>query len=77
MLLAAHGRLRRDLQKVLSSRRYPDIHFLPIDRHALLRPGAHVASDCLHFMTGAGVLEGWTHYIWHYVTEEVPSAPYA
>ena len=72
MLLAAHGRLRRDLQKVFSSRRYPDIHFLPIDRHALLRPDSHVASDCLHFMTGAGVLEGWTHYIWHYVTVELP-----
>ncbi|KAH9915048.1 uncharacterized protein BXZ73DRAFT_81477 [Epithele typhae] len=59
-------------ESVLSSGGYPDLHFLPIDRHALLRPDAHAASDCLHFMTGAGVLEGWTHYIWHYVTRELP-----
>lgn len=23
-------------------------------------------------MAGAGVLEGWSHYIWHYVTREIP-----
>ncbi|KAH9941120.1 uncharacterized protein BXZ73DRAFT_88307 [Epithele typhae] len=51
---------------------YPDVHYLGIDNPALLRPDAHVASDCLHFMTGAGVLEGWTQYIWHYVTVEIP-----
>lgn len=60
------------VQRVLNSRKYPDIHFLPIDRPALLRPDAHSAGDCLHIMTGAGVLEGWTHYIWHYVTVELP-----
>ncbi|CCM03879.1 uncharacterized protein FIBRA_06030 [Fibroporia radiculosa] len=54
------------------SNAYPDIHFLPIDRPALLRPDAHSSGDCLHIMTGAGVLEGWTHYIWHYVTRELP-----
>lgn len=84
-------------QDVLNSTRYPDIHFLPIDRPALLRPdavsavdtlllstsarliaflcvcdGQHSAGDCLHIMTGAGVLEGWTHYIWHYITRELP-----
>ncbi|KIL62534.1 hypothetical protein M378DRAFT_52796, partial [Amanita muscaria Koide BX008] len=50
---------------------YPDIHFLPIDRPARLRPDAHATGDCLHIMTGAGVLEGWSHYIWHFVTREV------
>ena len=60
------------LQAVVESRKYPDIHFLPIDRPALLRPDAHSAGDCLHIMSGAGVLEGWTHYIWHYVTRELP-----
>ena len=59
-------------QAVLDSRKYPDIHFLPIDRPALLRPDAHSAGDCLHIMSGAGVLEGWTQYIWHYVTVELP-----
>ena len=59
-------------QAVLNSNKFPDIHFLPIDRPALLRPDAHSAGDCLHIMSGAGVLEGWTHYIWHYVTVELP-----
>ncbi|TBU36537.1 hypothetical protein BD309DRAFT_878227 [Dichomitus squalens] len=59
-------------EAVLESRKFPDIHFLPIDRPALLRPDAHSAGDCLHIMSGAGVLEGWTHYIWHYVTRELP-----
>ncbi len=59
-------------QTVVKSDRYPDIHFLPIDRPALLRPDAHATGDCLHIMSGAGVLEGWTHYIWHYVTRDLP-----
>ncbi|KZT04371.1 uncharacterized protein LAESUDRAFT_658093 [Laetiporus sulphureus 93-53] len=62
----------RIFEETLSSPAFPDIHYLPIDRPALLRPDAHSAGDCLHIMTGAGVLEGWTHYIWHYVTREVP-----
>ncbi|KAI0369631.1 hypothetical protein BV20DRAFT_945641 [Pilatotrama ljubarskyi] len=66
------GDFNRQFEAVLESRKYPDIHFLPIDRPALLRPDAHSAGDCLHIMTGAGVLEGWTHYIWHYVTVELP-----
>ncbi|KAK0505326.1 hypothetical protein EDD18DRAFT_1128744 [Armillaria luteobubalina] len=60
-------------QDVLSNAQYPDIHFLPIDRPARLRPDAHVTSDCLHIMTGAGVLEGWSHYTWHYLTRELGS----
>ncbi|KAF8898089.1 hypothetical protein CPB85DRAFT_1377616 [Mucidula mucida] len=60
-------------QRVVSSVQYPNIHYLAIDRPARLRPDAHVSSDCLHIMTGAGVLEGWTHYIWHFVTQEVYS----
>ncbi|KAI0072068.1 hypothetical protein K474DRAFT_1605797 [Panus rudis PR-1116 ss-1] len=66
------GEFNRIFQDVLSSPSYPDIHFLPIDRPGLLRPDAHVAGDCLHIMTGAGVIEGWTHYIWQYVTREIP-----
>jgi len=31
----------------------------------------HATGDCLHIMAGAGVLEGWTHYIWHYVSKEL------
>ncbi|KAF8965556.1 hypothetical protein BDZ97DRAFT_1903997 [Flammula alnicola] len=48
--------------------KYQDIHYLPIDRPARLRPDAHTTGDCLHVMAGSGVLEGWTHYIWHFVT---------
>jgi len=58
-------------QRLLSSPLYPNIHFLPIDRPGMLRPDAHVSGDCLHLMTGSGVLEGWSHYIWHYITREL------
>ncbi|KAJ3876025.1 hypothetical protein F5051DRAFT_412842 [Lentinula edodes] len=47
---------------------FPNIHFLPIDRPARLRPDAHATGDCLHIIAGAGVLEGWTEYVWHYTT---------
>ncbi|KAL6303547.1 hypothetical protein BKA93DRAFT_734873 [Sparassis latifolia] len=57
---------------LLSRPRYPDIHYLAIDRPALLRPDGHAAGDCLHLIAGTGVLEGWSHYIWHYVTRELP-----
>ncbi|KAF9533582.1 hypothetical protein CPB83DRAFT_902945 [Crepidotus variabilis] len=59
-------------EKLLTDRQsYPDIHYLGIDRPARLRPDAHTTGDCLHIMTGAGVLEGWTHYIWQYITREI------
>ncbi|PCH35897.1 hypothetical protein WOLCODRAFT_156596 [Wolfiporia cocos MD-104 SS10] len=32
----------------------------------------HFASDRLHIVTGAGVLEGWTHYIWQFVSCSLP-----
>ncbi|PCH35907.1 hypothetical protein WOLCODRAFT_140124 [Wolfiporia cocos MD-104 SS10] len=59
------------VENVLGLLRFPDIHFLPIDRPALPRPDAQVASDCLHIMAGAGVLEGWTHQIWQFVSREL------
>ncbi|KAF6765448.1 hypothetical protein DFP72DRAFT_797889 [Ephemerocybe angulata] len=52
-------------------RPYENVHFLDLDRPGALRPDGHVAADCLHIMTGSGVLEGWTHYIWHYVTKQI------
>ncbi|KAJ7725018.1 hypothetical protein B0H16DRAFT_1333065, partial [Mycena metata] len=58
-------------ERVLSDSKYPDIHYLAIDHPARLRPDAHTTSDCLHIMAGAGVLEGWSHYIWHFVTREL------
>lgn len=62
----------RVFETILAERtRFPDIYYLPIDRPGRLRPDAHTTGDCLHIMTGAGVLEGWTHYIWHYVTHEI------
>ncbi|KAF5335124.1 hypothetical protein D9611_010904 [Ephemerocybe angulata] len=58
-------------ESILSNRRaYPDIHYLPIDRPGRLRPDAHATGDCLHIMTGAGVLEGWSHYISHFLAEQ-------
>jgi hypothetical protein len=32
----------------------------------------HATGDCLHIMTGAGILEGWTHYIWQFISRESP-----
>jgi hypothetical protein len=57
-------------ETVVSKPQYSDIHYLAIDRPARLRPDAHATGDCLHIMTGAGVLEGWTNYIWQFVTRE-------
>ncbi|KDR67812.1 hypothetical protein GALMADRAFT_79374 [Galerina marginata CBS 339.88] len=58
-------------ERILAPKRtYPDIDFLPIDRPARLRPDAHTTGDCLHIMAGAGVLEGWTHYIWHFLSRD-------
>jgi len=57
---------------MLSRDRFPNIHYLGIDRPARLRPDAHTTGDCLHIMSGAGVIEGWTHYILQYITREIP-----
>ncbi|TFY58088.1 hypothetical protein EVG20_g8289 [Dentipellis fragilis] len=65
------GEMNGIFQKLLSGAAYPDVHYLPIDRPALLRPDAHASGDCLHIVTGTGVIEGWTQYIWHYVTREL------
>ncbi|PCH35893.1 hypothetical protein WOLCODRAFT_28208 [Wolfiporia cocos MD-104 SS10] len=69
---ANNGEMNRVFESVLAPLRFSDIHLLPIDRPALLCPDAHVASDCLHIMTGAGVLEGWADYIWQFVSRELP-----
>lgn len=61
----------KNFQNVLSAPAYPDIFYLPIDTPALLRPDAHASGDCLHIMTGAGVMEGWSHYIWHFISREL------
>ncbi|KAI0078652.1 hypothetical protein K474DRAFT_893448 [Panus rudis PR-1116 ss-1] len=66
------GEFNDIFQDVLSSSSYPDIHFLAIDKPGRLRPDAHVTGDCLHIMAGAGIIEGWTQYIWHYITREIP-----
>ncbi|KIK24788.1 hypothetical protein PISMIDRAFT_677882 [Pisolithus microcarpus 441] len=57
---------------LLASSEYPDIFFLQIDRPGRLRPDAHASGDCLHLLTGPGVIEGWSHYIWHFVSREIP-----
>ncbi|PIL29704.1 hypothetical protein GSI_08142 [Ganoderma sinense ZZ0214-1] len=57
------GEYNDAFKAVLKSRKYPDIRFLLIDRPTLLRPDAHATGDCLHIMSGAGVLKAWSHYI--------------
>ncbi|KAG5635259.1 hypothetical protein H0H81_011894 [Sphagnurus paluster] len=54
-----------------AQKKYPDLHYLAIERPGRLRPDAHTTGDCLHIMAGAGVMEGWSHYIWHYVSNEL------
>ncbi|KAJ7477173.1 hypothetical protein B0H11DRAFT_2030044 [Mycena galericulata] len=68
---ASIGEFNEVFEEVVSQPKYPNIHFLAIDYPARLRPDAHISIDCLHIMTGAGVLEGWSHYIWHFITREV------
>ncbi|KZV72839.1 hypothetical protein PENSPDRAFT_565478, partial [Peniophora sp. CONT] len=67
-----HSDMNEMFEKILASPRYPDLHFLRIENPALLRPDAHGPSDCLHLMSGSGVLESFTHYVWHYVSKELP-----
>ncbi|KZT65359.1 hypothetical protein DAEQUDRAFT_747087 [Daedalea quercina L-15889] len=67
------GEFNKIFEDIVGTGTFPDIHYLGIDQPALLRPDAHSTSDCLHIMTGAGVLEGWTHYVWHFVTREIPA----
>ncbi|KAJ7283348.1 hypothetical protein C8J57DRAFT_1120801, partial [Mycena rebaudengoi] len=57
-------------EKMLSGAKFQNIHYLPIDVPGRLRPDTHVSSDCLHIVAGPGVLEGWSHYISHFVTHE-------
>ncbi|KAG6828086.1 hypothetical protein H0H92_009314 [Tricholoma furcatifolium] len=40
------------------TKKYPDLYYLAIERPGRLRPDTHTTSDCLHIMTGAGVMEG-------------------
>ncbi|KAI0784628.1 hypothetical protein C8Q75DRAFT_375832 [Abortiporus biennis] len=61
----------RIFSDLLVSPSYPDIHHLSIDKPALLRPDTHVPGDCVHIMTGTGPLEGWSHYIWHFISREL------
>jgi len=55
-------------EAVVKKFKHPQIHFLSIDRPAQLRPDAHTSSDCLHIAVGTGVIEGWTSYITHYIS---------
>lgn len=60
------GWIRRynDVFKSLTQKRnHSNVHFLSIETPALLRPDGHVTGDCLHIVTGAGILEGWSQYI--------------
>ena len=70
-------------QKLLLSRnRFPNIHYIGIDRPDAVRLYSysessfplflnntdpiffwHTKGDCLHIVTGAGIIEGWTHCI--------------
>ncbi|KAF8577999.1 hypothetical protein K439DRAFT_1639198 [Ramaria rubella] len=55
-------------ESLITQRAHPNIHFLPIDIPALLRPDGHTTGDCLHLLTGAGILEGWSEYISYFIS---------
>ncbi|KAM0750137.1 hypothetical protein T439DRAFT_380870 [Meredithblackwellia eburnea MCA 4105] len=51
----------------VSEANHPQISFLSLERPAKLRPDGH-AADCLHISVGLGIIEGWTKYLYHYLT---------
>ncbi|MBW0468513.1 hypothetical protein O181_008228 [Austropuccinia psidii MF-1] len=51
---------------VLTALNKPRLELLSIDRPAMLRPDGHILIDCLHFTVGAGIIEGWTDYVYNY-----------
>jgi len=55
-------------ETILNEWHHPNIHYLPLDEIGLLRPDVHVTSDCLHILTGGGVLEGIAEYISYYLS---------
>ncbi|KZV92261.1 hypothetical protein EXIGLDRAFT_614623 [Exidia glandulosa HHB12029] len=62
--------LNEAAQRAVSEAQHPQIHYLPIERPAMLRPDAHVLPDCLHIATGTGAMETWTEYIAHFLWAE-------
>ncbi|KDQ15587.1 hypothetical protein BOTBODRAFT_282366 [Botryobasidium botryosum FD-172 SS1] len=59
--------LNDNFESIVSNRSHPNIYFLAIDRPSNLRPDAHTTVDCLHISVGTGVIEGWTHYLLHFI----------
>ncbi|KIJ57122.1 hypothetical protein M422DRAFT_150184 [Sphaerobolus stellatus SS14] len=54
-------------EKVVKRLKHPNVHYLPLEKLAVPRPDAHVTSDCLHVMTGSGIMENWSEYISYYL----------
>ncbi|KAH7097528.1 hypothetical protein BKA62DRAFT_716269, partial [Auriculariales sp. MPI-PUGE-AT-0066] len=63
-------RLNEEVANAVAATNHPMIHYLPIDRPALLRGDAHVLFDCVHFAAGTGAMETWTDYIANFVYRE-------
>ncbi|POV96255.1 hypothetical protein PSTT_15750, partial [Puccinia striiformis] len=51
---------------VLTALNQPRLELMAIERPAMMRPDAHILIDCLHFTVGAGIIEGWTDFLYNY-----------
>lgn len=63
-------RLNEAAERAVAAADNPFIHYLPIERPAMLRPDAHVLPDCMHLAAGTGAMESWTEYIAHFLWAE-------
>ncbi|EFP84686.1 uncharacterized protein PGTG_10845 [Puccinia graminis f. sp. tritici CRL 75-36-700-3] len=51
---------------VLTALNQPRLELMAIERPAMMRPDGHILIDCLHFTVGAGIIEGWTDFLYNY-----------
>ncbi|KIJ34838.1 hypothetical protein M422DRAFT_34933 [Sphaerobolus stellatus SS14] len=54
-------------ENLIQTWNHPNIHYLPLEKIGLLRPDVHVLGDCLHILTGGGVIESWSEYISYFM----------
>ncbi|OAV97089.1 hypothetical protein PTTG_05786 [Puccinia triticina 1-1 BBBD Race 1] len=51
---------------VITALNQPRLELMAIERPAMMRPDGHILIDCLHFTVGAGIIEGWTDFLYNY-----------
>ncbi|PLW16502.1 hypothetical protein PCANC_02053 [Puccinia coronata f. sp. avenae] len=56
----------RIADSVLTALNQPRLELMAVERPAMMRPDGHILIDCLHFTVGAGIIEGWTDFLYNY-----------